>query len=55
MSEAVIEVKNLFKSYGKIKAVDDISFEVSKGEIFGLVGPSYQDSTDNRDGYSLFL
>jgi len=30
MSEAVIEVKNLFKSYGKIKAVDDISFEISR-------------------------
>lgn len=40
MSEAVVEVKNLCKSYGKIKAVDDISFEVSKGEIFGLVGPN---------------
>ncbi|GAG65061.1 unnamed protein product [marine sediment metagenome] len=40
MSEAVVEVKNLCKSYGKIKAVDDISFEVSSGEIFGLVGPN---------------
>jgi len=40
MSEAVVEVKNLCKSYGKIKAADDISFEVSKGEIFGLVGPN---------------
>ncbi len=30
MSEAVVEVKNLCKSYGKIKAVDDISFEVSR-------------------------
>ena len=40
MSEAVVEVKNLCKSYGKIKAVDDISFEVSRGEIFGLVGPN---------------
>lgn len=40
MSEAVVEVKNLCKSYGKIKAVDDISFKVFSGEIFGLVGPN---------------
>jgi len=40
MDETIIRVKNLCKSYGKIKAVDDISFEVYKGEIFGLVGPN---------------
>ena len=41
MSEAIVEVKNLCKSYGKIKAVDDISFKIYKGEIFGLVGHSW--------------
>jgi len=40
MSETVVQIKNLYKSYGKIKAVDDISFNVFKGEIFGLVGPN---------------
>ncbi|MBL7124308.1 MAG: ABC transporter ATP-binding protein [Actinobacteria bacterium] len=40
MSEAIVQIKNLYKSYGKIKAVDDISFNVFKGEIFGLVGPN---------------
>jgi len=40
MNKAVIQVKNLHKYYGKIKAVDDISFEVYKEEIFGLVGPN---------------
>ncbi len=40
MSETVVQVENLRKSYGKIKAVDDISFEVHKEEIFGLVGPN---------------
>ena len=40
MSEAVVQIKNLYKSYGKIKAVDGISFNVSKGEIFGMVGPN---------------
>ena len=36
--ENVIEVKNLTKKYGKLIAVDDISFEVEKGEIFALLG-----------------
>ncbi|MCH8287306.1 ABC transporter ATP-binding protein [candidate division KSB1 bacterium] len=38
--EIVIEVKNLKKVYGEIKAVDDVSFELRKGEIFGLIGPN---------------
>lgn len=36
----VIEVKNLCKNYNGIKAVDDISFDVYKQEIFGMVGPN---------------
>jgi ABC-2 type transport system ATP-binding protein len=36
----VIEVKNLHKIYGKTIAVNDISFEVHEGEIFGMVGPN---------------
>ncbi len=40
MNKSIMQVENLCKSYGKIKAVDDISFEVYKGEIFGLVGPN---------------
>lgn len=36
----VIHVKNLKKYYGKVKAVDDISFVVNKGEVFGMVGPN---------------
>lgn len=34
-----IEVKNISKSYGKTEALDDVSFSVSKGEVFGLIGP----------------
>lgn len=40
MNKVIVQIENLFKSYGKIKAADDISFEVFKGEIFGLVGPN---------------
>jgi len=36
----IIEVKNLTKIFGKFTAVDDISFSVKKGEIFGLLGPN---------------
>ena len=36
----VIEIKNLRKVYGSLAAVDDISFEVNEGEIFGMVGPN---------------
>jgi ABC-2 type transport system ATP-binding protein len=37
---SIIEVCNLRKTYGETVAVDDISFEVSEGEIFGLLGPN---------------
>jgi ABC-2 type transport system ATP-binding protein len=38
--QVILEVKNLQKSYGDKKAVDGISFEVKKGEIFGILGPN---------------
>ena len=38
--ENVIEVKDLTKEYKKLKAVDDLSFEVKEGEILGLLGPN---------------
>lgn len=34
-----ITVQNLSKSYNKVKAIQNISFEVEKSEIFGLIGP----------------
>ena len=34
-----IEVKNISKSYGRVMALDDVSFSVGKGEVFGLIGP----------------
>jgi len=35
-----IAVEALVKDYGKLRAVDNISFEVEAGEIFGLIGPN---------------
>jgi ABC-2 type transport system ATP-binding protein len=39
-NESVIDVQNLTKSFNDFIAVDDISFDVKKGEIFGLLGPN---------------
>jgi len=36
----IISVRNLRKTYGNTIAVDDISFEVAEGEIFGFLGPN---------------
>jgi len=36
----IIEVKNLTKEYKKVKAVNDLTFEVLEGEILGLLGPN---------------
>lgn len=38
--EKIIEINNLTKSYGKFKAVDDLSMYIEKGKIFGLLGPN---------------
>ncbi len=38
--ENIIEIKNLTKKYGNFTAVDDISFNVKKGEIFAFLGPN---------------
>lgn len=38
--QPIIQVEHLRKAYGSFVAVDDISFEVSAGEIFGMVGPN---------------
>ena len=34
----MIEIKNLSKSFGALKALDDVSFEVNEGELFGVIG-----------------
>lgn len=36
----ILSVKNLVKEFNGFKAVDDVSFEVGAGEIFGLLGPN---------------
>jgi branched-chain amino acid transport system ATP-binding protein len=40
MSAAVLEVRDLKKSFGGIVAVDGVSFDVNQGEILGIIGPN---------------
>jgi len=37
---SIIEVNNLTKYYGKAKGIEDVSFKVDDGEIFGFIGPN---------------
>src|SRR5271157_5722629 len=39
-NESIIDVQNLTKAFNDFVAVDDISFDVKEGEIFGLLGPN---------------
>lgn len=38
--EKILEIEHLKKSFGGVHATDDLSFEVNKGEILGLIGPN---------------
>jgi ABC-2 type transport system ATP-binding protein len=40
MNTTAIQVQQLVKRYGALAAVDDISFQVQRGEVFGLLGPN---------------
>jgi ABC-2 type transport system ATP-binding protein len=40
MAEPVVSVEGLVKRYGEVTAIDGVSFEVQKGEIFALLGPN---------------
>ena len=40
MTDAVIAVTDLRKTYGDVRAVDGVSFKVGRGEVFGLLGPN---------------
>jgi ABC-type Fe3+/spermidine/putrescine transport system ATPase subunit len=40
MSQPIIEVRDLVKTFGAVRALDGIGFSISKGEVFTLLGPS---------------
>ena len=40
MGEPIIQVENLYKTYGTVRALRGVSFAVEQGEVFGLLGPN---------------
>jgi len=52
MKDTVIKVKDFRKTYDDFVAVDDINFEVWRGEIFGLLGPNGAGKTSMLSVYS---
>ncbi|MEP9385995.1 ABC transporter ATP-binding protein [Mesorhizobium sp. KR9-304] len=40
MAEAILDIRNLSKSFGGLKATDDVSLDLKKGEIHALIGPN---------------
>lgn len=49
MKDVIISVKHFRKTYGETVAVNDLSFEVMKGEIFGLLGPNSSGKTSTLE------
>jgi len=40
MTEAVLELKNVSKKFGKFEALKDVNFSIAPGEVFGFIGPN---------------
>ena len=40
MGETILEIQNLSKNYGKLKALNNLSFSVKQGDIYGILGPN---------------
>lgn len=38
--ETILKIDNLYKNYGKIQAIKNISFEIKKGNVYGILGPN---------------
>src|SRR4051812_20944245 len=49
MSEPVIDVRGLRRSYGAVEAVRDVSFTVARGEVLCLLGPNGAGKTTTAD------
>jgi ABC-2 type transport system ATP-binding protein len=39
-SQELIHIEHLHRDYGHIRAVDDVSFELARGEVLGFLGPN---------------
>ena len=48
---AMLDVKNLSISFGGLKAVDDFSITIEKGQLYGLIGPNGAGTSRMADGF----
>lgn len=55
MSDLMIEALNLTKRYGALKALDDVSFEVKRGEVLGFLGPNGAGKTTTMKILTCFI
>ena len=51
MTDPVIHVAGIRKTYGALVAVDEVSLDVHEAEIFGLIGPNGADKTTTMVGF----
>ena len=40
MSDVIVEVEGVSKTFGEVNAVEDFSFSVERGQVYGLLGPN---------------
>jgi ABC-type branched-subunit amino acid transport system ATPase component len=50
--QPAVTIKNLVKGHGSVVAVDDVSFSIQEGEIFGIIGPNGAGKTTTVEGIS---
>jgi ABC-2 type transport system ATP-binding protein len=55
MSDVMIEAQHLSKHYGSVRAVDDVSFQVRKGEVLGFLGPNGAGKTTTMKILTCFI
>jgi len=53
--ETVIEVRNLTRMYGDLRAVDDVTFDVKRGEVLGFLGPNGAGKTTTMKILTCFI
>ena len=44
----IVQVENVSKHFGEFKAVDDVSFDIEKGTVYGLLGPQRRRQNDHH-------
>ena len=55
MGDTIVSVDHLTKRYGRLTAVDDLSFSVEQGEIVGFLGPNGAGKTTTMQILTTFL